>query len=71
MCERGKVEERAPKTDRDDVTVKVDRLIVSRLKQVASYRGVTLAELISDLLRAPTNKVWNEMVKESDKEAKG
>lgn len=60
-----------PKSDRDDVTVKVDRVIVSRLKQVAGYRGVTVAELISDILRAPTSKIFNEMLRESDKEAKG
>lgn len=60
-----------PPPDETLAQTKVDRLIVSRLRQVAGYRGVTLAELISDILRGPTNKIFNEMIRESDKEAKG
>lgn len=55
---------------RDDVAVKVDRTLVGRLKTIATFRGVSLAELVSEALRVPAGKMWNEMIRESDKEAK-
>lgn len=60
---------RPRRSERDDVTVKVDRTLVGRLKTIAVYRGVPLAELISEALRTPTAKMWNEMVRDSGKEA--
>lgn len=56
---------------RDDIAVKVDRTIVGQLKTIATYRGVSLAELISTALRKPTAAMWADMVHEMEREAKG
>ncbi len=66
-----KAKGRPKRSERDDVTVKVDRTIVGRAKTLATYHGVSVAELISDALRAPLAKMWHEMVRESDREANG
>lgn len=66
-----KAKGRPKRSERDDITVKVDRTIVGRARTLASYRGVSVAELISEALRAPLSKMWNEMVRESEKEGKG
>lgn len=39
-----------PRTERDDMAVKVDRAIVTRAHYVAKARGISLAEYLSDLL---------------------
>jgi hypothetical protein len=49
---------------RNDMTVKVDRAIGGKLKLVATHRGISLAELISDLLRSPTDRVYAQMLRE-------
>jgi hypothetical protein len=46
-----------PKTsERDDVTVKLDRGVASMAKWVASSRGITLAEYLTELLRGPVGR---------------
>lgn len=40
-----------PKTDRDDVTVKMDRTVVARARYVADIRGMTLAEFLTEGVR--------------------
>jgi hypothetical protein len=45
-----------PKTERDDVSVKLDRGVVSRAKIVAAARGLTLAEYLSKLTRGPVDR---------------
>ncbi len=55
-----------PKTSgRDDITVKVDRTIISRAKMLASYHGISVAELISETLRGPFDKMVNEMLRKT------
>ena len=45
-----------PKTERNDVSVKLDRGVVSRAKIVAAARGLTLAEYLSELTRGPVDR---------------
>jgi hypothetical protein len=45
-----------PKTERDDVSVKLDRGVVSRAKIVAAARSLTLAEYLSELTRGPVDR---------------
>ncbi len=49
---------------RDDASVKVDRAIVGRAKLIATHRGVALAELLSESLRAPIDKAYGQMLRE-------
>lgn len=46
-----------PKTsERKDVVVKIDETIVAEAKHVVLARGITLAEYLSDLLRASVHR---------------
>jgi hypothetical protein len=43
---------RPRKSERDDVTAKLDRALVAKAKLIAAHRGVPAAELLSELNRA-------------------
>jgi len=60
-----------PPTNRDDVTVKLDRTIVERAKLVALRRRVSLVELLTDLLRGPVDKAYDQEVRRLASEGKG
>ena len=51
---------------RDDVAVKVDRKTVGKARLVATHRGVSVAELLSELLVGPVDQVYAEMVRDLD-----
>jgi hypothetical protein len=53
-----------PRTERDDVTVKLDRAIVGKAKAVARHKGTTVAEMLSEILRVPVNKSYAAMLRE-------
>lgn len=65
-----KAKGRPKRSERDDVTVKLDRTIVGRAKTLATYRGVSVAELLSEALRVPLSKMWSDMIRDTDKESK-
>ena len=52
-----------PKGDRDDVTVKVARQIASKAKMIASDRGVSVAEVLSEILEVPINRSYAQMLR--------
>ncbi|MBV8488488.1 MAG: hypothetical protein JO161_09435 [Planctomycetaceae bacterium] len=53
-----------PKTERDDVSVKIDRALLDKARLVAAHRKVALAELVTELLRTPIERVYQQMVRE-------
>jgi hypothetical protein len=53
-----------PKSDRDDVTVKVDRRLVVQARTVAGFRGLSVADLLSRLLEEPLRQAYAEMVRD-------
>jgi hypothetical protein len=53
-----------PKSDRDDVSAKIDRSLVSKAKLLAAHRGVSAAEVISELLQAPLDRAYAQMLRE-------
>jgi hypothetical protein len=53
-----------PKSERDDVTVKIDRSLVGMAKLIATRKGVSVAELLSDLLQGPLDQAYAEMLRE-------
>ena len=55
---------RPKSTVRDDASVKVDRAIVGKAKLIVAHRGGTLAELLSESLRAPIDKAYGQMLSE-------
>lgn len=52
------------KSRRDDVAVKVDRLLIDKARLVASRRGVTLAEYLTDLIRNPVERDFAKTVRD-------
>jgi hypothetical protein len=57
------------KSVRDDVAVKVDRTIVGKARLIATHRGISVAELLSEILGTPIDKAYAQMLRELD--AKG
>ena len=60
----------APKGPRNDIAVKIDRTLADKAKLVASRRGTTLAQYLSDMIRGPVEKDFSKTVKEMEGEAK-
>jgi hypothetical protein len=61
-----------PKTsERDDATIRIDRLVARRLKAVADYRGASVAELATEMLRGPVDREFAKMVSEMQREGGG
>ena len=60
-----------PRSDRDDVTVKVDRAVIEKARHLAMRRRVTLAELLTEILKGPVEKAYAQDVKQMALEAKG
>ncbi len=53
-----------PKTsERDDGTVRLDRTLIGRVKMVANYQGVPVAEMLSELVRGPLDKAYGQMLR--------
>jgi hypothetical protein len=55
---------------RDDVAVKVDRVIVNKARMVAAHRGISVAEILSEILRGPVDKAYVQMIRALDEGAK-
>ncbi len=53
-----------PRSERDDKTVKIDRRIAVRARTVAGFRGVPIAELLSELLEGPIMEAYGDMIRQ-------
>ena len=59
-----------PKTsERDDVTVRLDRGIVAKLKVVAARQEVSLAELLTEMVREAAERLYLKTVQDMAAEA--
>lgn len=56
--------------DRNESPVRLDRTLTSRAKAIAAYRGVPVAEILSELVRGPLDKAYAQMLREMEKEGK-
>lgn len=61
-----------PKSERDDITVRIDRTIAGKAKLVATWLGLEggVAELLSDLLREPVDHAYGKMLRDSQPKRK-
>jgi hypothetical protein len=53
-----------PSKGRDDVTVKIDRALAGKLKHLAIHRGLSVAEVLSELVRVPVDRAYAQMLRE-------
>jgi hypothetical protein len=61
-----KAKGRPKRSERDDVTTKIDRYLVGKAHLIAKDRGISLAELLSEMLRAPVEKAYAQLVRSMD-----
>jgi hypothetical protein len=55
---------RPKRSERDDMTVKMDRVLVMRAKAIASYKGISVAELLSVIVRGPLDREYAQVLRE-------
>jgi hypothetical protein len=55
---------RPKRSERDDVTVKVDRTLVGKAKLIATHRGISVAELLTEMLLAPVDRAYAQMLRD-------
>jgi hypothetical protein len=53
---------RPKKSERVDGTAKIDKRLIGMAKLVSQFRGVSSAELMSDMLKGPLEKAYLDMV---------
>jgi hypothetical protein len=54
------------RTERDDVSVKLDRAVASKAKILAGDRGITLAELLTEMLGPLIDKAYLQLMRKLD-----
>lgn len=60
----GRPKGRPKKSERDDIVVKVDRAVVSQARRIAEFKGITVAEVISEAARANVAKAFLSMLRD-------
>jgi hypothetical protein len=55
---------RPKRSERDDTTVKLSRALVLKAKIVATQRGISVAELLSELLQGPLDRAYDQALKD-------
>jgi hypothetical protein len=59
-----------PKTsDRDEATTRLDRTLIGKAKLIATHQGISVGELLSELVRGPLDRAYAQMLR--DLEPKG
>jgi hypothetical protein len=53
-----------PKTDRDEVTVKLSRALAGKAKAVALHRGITVGEFLGETFGAGIDRAYAQMLRE-------
>lgn len=57
-----------PKGERDDVVVRLPRPLASKAKAIAKERGITVAEVLEEILQAPLSRAYATMLRKLDGE---
>ncbi|HEU5116498.1 MAG TPA: hypothetical protein VFT74_07470 [Isosphaeraceae bacterium] len=58
---------RGKRSERDDIAVKIDRAIVGKARLIATHRGISVAELLSDMLVTPVDRAYAQMLRELER----
>jgi hypothetical protein len=53
-----------PPLGRDDINVKIDRVLAGRAKVIAQGRGVSLAQYLSEVTKAVINRDYAQLMRE-------
>jgi hypothetical protein len=60
-----------PRSGRDDATTKLDRKLLGKAHLIAKDRGISVVELLSEMLRGPIEKAYAQLVRKVDKQEEG
>ncbi len=55
---------RPKSSERNDITVKMDRTLVNKAKLIATHRGVSVAALMTELAQGPVDRAYAQMLRE-------
>jgi hypothetical protein len=55
---------RPKRNERELVTVKVDRAMAAKAKAIATNRGTSVAEVLSELLEVPLDRAYAQMLRD-------
>lgn len=67
IAERGTMDKRPgrPKTStRVDTVVKIDKTLAGKAKLIAAHEGISIADLMSELLQSPIDKRYAKMLRD-------
>ena len=59
-----KAKGRPKRSGRDDVSVKINRALIGKAKLLAAHRSISVAELLSEILAAPLDRAYAQMLRE-------
>lgn len=62
---------RPKESERNDVSVKIDRTLVGKARLVATHKGISMAQLLSDIIKGPLDRFYAQMVRELGEAEKG
>lgn len=63
---------RPKRSERELMTVKIDRALAAKAKLLSTHRGTSVAELLSELLEVPLDRAYAQMIRDLDhRKAKG
>ncbi len=71
LPEMGKQRGRPKRSERDDGTVRIDKHLIARAKVLAGHKGISVAELLSEMLGGPIDRAYAQMVRELDQKGGG
>jgi hypothetical protein len=57
---------RPKRSERHDATTKIDRILLGKAHLIARQKGITVAELLSEMLRGPIDKAYAQLVRSLD-----
>ena len=61
-----------PKTsDRNDVSIKFDRLLAARARHVAESKGISMAQYLSEISRAQIDREYGELLRDLEGRSRG
>ncbi|MGP0067722.1 MAG: hypothetical protein ACLQGP_29520 [Isosphaeraceae bacterium] len=61
---------RPKSSERTDVAVKIDRAVAAKAKAIATHRGTSVAEVLTDLARPAVDGAYVAMLRELEESSK-
>jgi hypothetical protein len=60
-----------PSIGRDDVTIRIDRKLAGMVRFVAGRKGLSSAQVLGEILKAPLTRLYSEIARDLETEIRG